>query len=102
MTHVGKSSQSLKYSWFSETKPQQLQQGSQREDLQHTVFVLPTLEYVAAVWDLFLSSDINRLEQVQQIGAYVHKINRNRTPGCVTRMVRDLGWQTLEDRRRNL
>ena len=39
----------------------------------YNTFVLPTLEYAATVWDPFLSSDINRLEQVQRRGArYVH------------------------------
>ena len=57
---------------------------------------------MATVWDPFLSSDINRLEQVQRRGArYVHNNYWERTPSCVTKMVGDLGWQTLEDRRRN-
>ena len=51
----------------------------------YNIFVLPTLEYAAIVWDPFLSSDINRLEQVQQRGArYVHSNYWDRTPGCVT------------------
>ena len=69
----------------------------------YNTFVLPTLEYAATVWDPFLSSDINRLEQVKRRGArYVHNNYWVRTPGFVTKMIGDLGWQTLEDRRRNL
>lgn len=69
----------------------------------YNFFVLPTLEYAASVWDPFLTTDINRLEQVQRRGArYVNNNYWDRTPGCVTKMVEDLGWQTLEAKRCNL
>ena len=70
----------------------------------YNTFVLPTLKYAASVWDPYLNTNINKLEKkVQRRGApYVQNSYWDRTPGCVTRMVREIGWQTLEERRRNI
>ena len=62
--------------------------------------VRPTLEYGSASWDPYHSSDINQLEQVQRRAArFIHRNYWDRTPGCVSRMVNELGWQPLADRR---
>ena len=63
--------------------------------------VLPILEYTATVWVPHTSADINWLEQVQRRGARFTMNNYwEKTPGYVTRMVHDIGRQTLEERRK--
>ena len=63
--------------------------------------VRPTLDYASSVWDPYRTTDINRVEQVQRRAArFVHRNYWDRTPGCVSRMVRELGWPPLVDRRR--
>ena len=57
----------------------------------------PTLEYAFTVWDPHSSAETHKLEQVQRRAArFVH-----RTPGCVTHMVQNIGWQPLQQRRYN-
>ena len=71
-----------------------------RDRCYHT-FVLPTVSYAAAAWDPFQSSDVDQLERVQRRGArFVHGNYKDRTPGCVTKMISDLGWLPLAERRR--
>ena len=42
----------------------------------------------------------HKVEQVQRKAArFVHSSYTDRTPGCVTKMVQDLGWESLEHRR---
>ena len=54
----------------------------------------------STVWDLHQQGDIKFLEQVQRRAArYVYNVYTNRTPGCVTAMVKDIGWECLQDRR---
>ena len=61
----------------------------------------PVLDYASAAWDTTSSDDIVKLEQVQiQAARFVHGNYTERNPGCVTRMVKDLGWETLESRRK--
>lgn len=67
----------------------------------YSTFVVPTLSYAAAAWDPYQAADINQLEKVQRRGArFVLNNYQDRTPGCVTQMIRDLGWIPLTDRRR--
>ena len=67
----------------------------------YNTFVVPTLQYASAAWDPYLEGDVEQLERVLRRGAkFVHKNYRDRTPGCVTKMVNDLGWLPLSDRRR--
>ena len=66
----------------------------------YNALVLPVLNYAVAAWDPYLSRDINSLDQVQRRGArYVSNNYWDRTPGCVTKMVQDLGWQSLQEKR---
>lgn len=68
----------------------------------YTTMVRPALEYASTVWDPHLQRDIKALEQVQRRAArYVTKDYTSRTPGCVTAMVHNLQWETLEDRRKH-
>ena len=42
-----------------------------------------------------------KLEKVQRQAAwFVHGNYSERNPGCVTRIVKDLGWETLESKRK--
>ena len=61
--------------------------------------VRPTLEYASAVWDPYKVEDINRLDKDSRRGArYVHKNHKDKNPGCVTYMIQQLGWETLQER----
>ena len=65
-----------------------------------TSVVRPVLEYAAPVWDPYRQADTKALEQVQRRAArYVYNDYTSRTPGCVTEMVKELGWESLQDRR---
>ena len=65
----------------------------------YTSLVRPTLEYSSAVSDPS-STDINKLEKVQrQAARFVHSNYFDRTPGYVSKMVLDLGWEPLKKRR---
>ena len=45
---------------------------------------------------------IKSIEQVQKRAArFVHNNYTDRTPGCVTNMVKSLKWENLEDRRKS-
>ena len=64
----------------------------------YNALVLLVLNYAA--WDPYLSRDINSLDQVQRRGARnVCNNYWDRTPGCVTKMIQDLGWQSLQEKR---
>ena len=66
----------------------------------YTTMVRPTLEYSSPVWDPKPPSLRQNLEQVQRKAAsFVHSAYTDRTPGCVTKIVQDLGWESLEQRR---
>ena len=67
----------------------------------YTALVRPTFEYASPAWDPTSSEDIIKLEKVQrQAARFVHGKYSERNPGCVTRMVENLGWDTLESRRK--
>ena len=66
----------------------------------YTTMVRPTLEYSSTVWDPTSPTLCHKVEQVQRKAArFVHSSYTDRTPGCVTKMVQDLGWVSLEHRR---
>ena len=66
----------------------------------YSTMVRPVLECSATVWDPHLQKDIKSLEQVQRRAArYVCNDYTTRTPGCVKAMVKDIGWESLQDRR---
>ena len=69
----------------------------------YTTMVRPILEYSATVWDPYLKKEINQLESVQRRAARFATNNYyNRSPGCVTNMLHQLKWDSLEKRRQNL
>ena len=57
------------------------------------MFVLPTLNYASAACDPYLTGDVDQPEKVQRRGArYVKNNHHDRSPGCVTNMLRDFQW----------
>ena len=59
------------------------------------------LEYASPAWDPSSNEDIAKLAKVQrQAARFVHYNYYDRTPGCVSKMVSDLGWESLQERRR--
>ena len=67
----------------------------------YTSLVRPTLEYASAAWDPSSVEYITKLEKVRrQAARFAHSNYHDRAPGCVTKMVSDLGWEPLHHRRR--
>ena len=96
------------HSWGSQQREQNLKilasklqrvytrcQGSR---LHH--IVRPVLEYASTIWDPHRQGDIKALDQVQRRAArYVCIDYTSRNPGCVTTMIKYIGWDSLQDRR---
>ena len=53
------------------------------------------------VWDPFQKKHIEQVEMVQRSAARFVKSNYQRTEGTVTSLLEELGWQSLEKRRKN-
>ena len=50
----------------------------------------------------FINEDIAKLEKVQrQAARFIHSNYYDRTPGCVSKMVSNLGWESLQQRWRD-
>ena len=61
-----------------------------------TITTRSVLDYVSIVWDPHCLGDIKTLEQVQRRAArYVCNDFITLTPGCITAMVDDIGWESL-------
>ena len=59
------------------------------------------MEYASTVWDHSNQEKIKSIEQVQKRAArFVHNYT-DRSPGCVTNMVKYLKWENLEDCRKS-
>ena len=68
----------------------------------YTTLVRPALEYASSAWDPTTQSNIQALEQVQKRAArFVFNDYTTRTPGCLTKILDDLGWDTLQKRRQD-
>ena len=71
------------------------------KETAYTALVRPTLEYASPAWDPSTSEDVTKMEKVQrQAARFLHNNYYDRTPGCVSKMVSDLGWESLQHRRR--
>ena len=66
----------------------------------YKVYVRPVLEYSAAVWDPHHAKDKEKFEAVQKRAARF-VLNNYRTTSSVSGMLDQLGWETLEERRRH-
>ena len=60
------------------------------------------LEYAAPIWDPYQKGDIGDLQFVQRTAARWVKSVYDREPGVVTKLLKDLKWPPLADRRRDL
>ena len=60
------------------------------------------LEYAAPIWDPYQKGDITNLQFVQRTAARWVKSVYDRKPGVVTKLLNDLKWPPLADRRRDL
>ena len=61
------------------------------------------LEYSGVVWDPYQQNDTDKLENIQRCAVCFINLNykvKDHTPGCVTNMLRNLGLQSLQIRRK--
>jgi hypothetical protein len=66
----------------------------------YTTLVRPVLEYASTVWDPYTFQQIYALERVQwQAARFFTGDYSGRDPWSVTRMLQQLQWDTLEERR---
>ena len=71
------------------------------KETAYITLVRSTLEYAAPVWDPHLARDCDLLAKIQRKSARFVK-GDHRTTSSVTKMMHDLGWRDLSDRRRDL
>ena len=77
-------------------------------EIAYLSMVRSILEYACAVWDPYLKKDTCKLERIQRKAARFVKNDyrvfvgnpENREYASVTQMISELGWQSLEKRRR--
>jgi len=62
--------------------------------------VRSNLEYASSAWDPYQKQDIDRLESVQRRACRLLTGNRSREQGTMTAALQQIGWNTLENRRR--
>ena len=65
----------------------------------YKAFVRPVLEYASSVWDPSTQKHIDKLESVQRRAARF-VLNRYHNTSSVGQMIKTLGWQSLEQRRK--
>jgi hypothetical protein len=72
-------------------------------DCRKTAFIAlvrSKIEYASIIWDPFLKKDIDKLENIQRLGArFIMNDYKSRKPGCVTDMLTSLKLDSLQDRR---
>lgn len=66
----------------------------------YKTLIRPHLEYASAVWDPYRKTHIEEIEKVQRRAARFVTSNYSREPGTVTTIIQELGWQSLETRRK--
>ena len=72
--------------------------SSETKEKAYTTLVRPVLEYAGAVWDPYQANHISKLESVQCKTARFVRADYSRYSD-VTRMMDNLGWRTLQERR---
>ena len=62
--------------------------------------VIPLLEYGSQAWDSYMDNLSNEIEKIQRRAArFVISDYQNYELGSVTRLLKDLGWKSLKNRR---
>ena len=67
----------------------------------YTSLVRPILEYASVAWDPHSQNNIKTLERMQRQAARFCTNNYSREPGSVTKLLQELGWETLQTRRKS-
>ena len=70
-------------------------------ELAYCTMIRPQVEYAVLVWSPWLLQDIYRLERLQHRSARFVSRNYQQT-ASVSNMIKTLGWESLEDRRKKL
>ena len=70
------------------------------KETAYKTLVRPILEYASSCWDPFRKGDIINIEAVQRRAARFC-MNNYKQLSSVTKMIDELGWATLKDRRRD-
>lgn len=74
--------------------------ATQLKELAYKTFVRPMLEYACTVWDPYTQINIDKLERVQRRAARF-VCNRYHRTASVSAMITQLGWTTLQQRRKD-
>ena len=69
------------------------------KELGYKALVRPVLEYCSCVWDPHTQSNITKLEKIQRRAARF-VLNRHKKTDSVDAMLRELKWDTLQERRK--
>ena len=71
------------------------------ESVAYTSLVRPILEYASAAWGPHSQNNIKTLERIQRQAARFCTNNYSGEPGSVTQLLQELGWETLQTRRKS-
>ncbi|XP_052818036.1 uncharacterized protein LOC128244061 [Mya arenaria] len=72
------------------------------KEASYMAMVRPSLENAATGWDPHQQNNIKAIEQVQRRAAhFVFNDCSTKTPGCVSNMIKDLNWESIEQRRKH-
>ena len=67
----------------------------------YTSLVRPIIEYASAAWDPHSQNNIKTLERIQRQAARFCTNNYSREQWSVTKLLQELGWETLQTRRKS-